>query len=150
MSNGGIFGTETPTQWLGNFLNQYTGKKPLFSGGTQIGTWTVGGGWFDTNAQDVMSNVCNGIVDITANITAAQQDPSTWTTIDDLGFPVAVQDYCLSKGVIPNWMTQTELNAYQTNADGSITKPGAASSHLVPLAVAGGLILLSVILLARR
>lgn len=151
MTTGSIFGTETPTQWLGNFLNQYTGAKPLFSGGVQIGTWSPGGGWFDTNAQDVYSSVCNQTVSLNANVTAAQQDPTTWTTWDDWGGSVRVQDYCLQKGVIPNWMTQDQLNQYVQNPDGSITPPGGGGSNLVvPLAVAGGLILLSVILLARR
>lgn len=150
MTYGGIFGTQTPTQWLGNFAEQFFGDKPLFSGGVQIGSWTGQGSWFDGNASDQFANVCNQIVTLNDGVTAAQQDPSTWYTYDDWDQNIRVQDYCLSKGVVPSWMTQAQLATYQQNADGSYSLPGAGSSLVVPLAVAGGLVLLSVILLARR
>lgn len=144
----GLGSTQNPMQWLGNFGLGFLGIKPLFSNGVQIGTWSPGGGFFDLNEQDVMSSLCNQNVSFNAGVTAAQMDPTTWTTYDDWDNIIKVQDYCLQKAVVPNWMSQDQLNQYQTNPDGSITP--APSSLVVPLAIAGGLILISLLLAARR
>jgi hypothetical protein len=146
---------ESPTQILANFAEGFVGIKPLFSGAVQIGTWAPGGGFFDLNAQDVIGSLCGQDVSLNDGLTSTQLDPHTWTTWDDLDLPIKAQDYCLQKGVTPNWMTADELAGYQQNADGSITPTAAGtatgtSSILVPLAVAGGLVLLSLILIARR
>jgi hypothetical protein len=148
----GYGGTQTPMQALDNFLAEFGGVKPLFSGGVQIGHWSPAGGlvgWFDTSAQNVLGDLCTQNVTLNAGLTAAQMDPSTWTTVDDNLFPIKVQDYCLQKAIVPNWMTQEQLNQYQQNADGSIV-PQGQSSIVLPLAIGGGLVLLSIILMARR
>jgi hypothetical protein len=148
----GMGDTQTPTQAIGNFLEGFAGIKPLFSGGVQIGNWSPAGGltgWFNTSAQNVLGDLCNGNVSLNPGLTPSQLDPTTWTTYDDWELPIKVQDYCLQKAIVPNWMTQDQLNTYQQNADGSIT-PQSTSSALIPLALGGGLVLLSIMLLARR
>lgn len=139
--------TETFSQTIENFAEGFLGSKPLFSNGVQIGNWSVGGGYFDTNAQDVMSGLCNQVVSFYPSVTDAQKDPTTWTTINDWGVSIGVQDYCLQKAVIPNWMTQDQLNQYTTTVGGSIVP--VQSSLIVPLAIAGGLVALA-LLIGRR
>lgn len=149
-----LWGTGSVAQDIGNFLEGYWGAKPIFSGGVQIGNWEWGGSllnYFDTSAQSGLAPLCNQQIQLWDTVTAAQQDPSTWMTYDDNEQLISVQDYCLQKAVIPNWVTQDVLNQYVQNPDGSITKPGAAAAFpIVPLAVAGGLVLLSILLIARR
>lgn len=148
-AGGGLFQAQTPVQWAGNFLEGFIGQKPLFSGGVQIGNWSVGGGYFDTNAQDVMRNVCSGSASLFSNITAQQADPATWTTYDDWENPISVQDYCLQKAVVPSWVDQSTLNNYVQTTGGSIV-PLQTQSLTVPLAVAAGILALSLFMIARR
>jgi len=131
----------TFSQTVIDFAEGFIGMKPLFSNGVQIGNWSVGGGWFDTNAQDVMSSVCNQQVQLYPNVTAAQQDPTTWQTYDDWGRLIKVQDYCLQKQVVPNWMTADQAAAY------SLQQAGGGIA--LPLAIAGGFLLLSFLLVRR-
>lgn len=138
--------TQSGVQNIANFAEQLVGVKPIFSGGLQIGSWWSG---FNFTAQDQVSSLCTADVTLNDNLTAAQMDPHTWMTWDDLDQLILAQDYCLQRGVTPSWMTAADLTGYQQNADGSIT-PVKSNAAIVPLAIAGGLILLSVILIARR
>jgi hypothetical protein len=135
------------TQEIGDVAEGFLGFKPLYSSGVRIGNWSGGGGFFDINAQDFMAGVCNQQVDFITGVTPQQMDPTTWTTIDDWGRSIPVQNLCLQKGVIPNWMTQDQANAYVQQSDGSIVP--AASVNVLPLVAAGALILVSLALAVR-
>lgn len=138
----------TPVQALENFAEGFIGWKPLFSNAVQIGNWTSAGGFFDVNAQDVMGNLCRGIVQFNPGVTDAQRDPNTWTTVDDLWLPISVNNYCMQKHVPPSWFTQDQASGYVQTASGSYVPQ--QNSVWVPLAIAGGLVGLSLLLIARR
>jgi hypothetical protein len=143
--------TQTATQALFNFSEGFVGWKPLFSGGVQIGNWTSAGGFFDVNAADVMADICRGAASLNDNLTAAQQDPNSWTTVDDWWNPISVNDYCMQKAIVPTWFTQDQVNQYAPASGGGYARPGGASSSLIlPLAIGGGLVALSVLLTIVR
>lgn len=141
----GLGDVQTPTQALLNFSEGFLGYKPLFSGGVQIGNWTSAGGFFDINAQSVMGNICKGVAELYDNVAPEHLDPNTWTTVDDWWMPVTVNDYCMQKHVIPTWFSQSQADAYVQTAGGSFVP--SQTSLVVPLAIAGGLVGLSLVLM---
>jgi hypothetical protein len=118
---------------VGNFTEGFFGKKPLFSNGTQIGNWSLGGSYFDLNKADNLAPLCSGQVALFSGVTADQMDPSTWQTYDDWGGLINVDSYCAQAGLSSN---------------GAVAGP--ASYDYTPLYIAGGLVLLSIMIAVRH
>ena len=118
---------------VGNFTEGFFGRKPLFSNGVQIGNWTLGGSYFDLTKSDNLAPLCSGQVQLFSGVTPAQLDQSTWTTLDDWGAQISAADYCQQAGL---------------SLGGTVA--GASGFDYTPLYVAGGLVLLSLMIALRR
>lgn len=94
---------------VGDFALGFANERPVYVGATKIGYWK----------QDP-SSLCKGVIYI-ENAEAAKADPSTWTTKDDLWRDIPVNQFCVSAGLTPPWMTAAQVAATPTPAGANIT-----------------------------
>lgn len=132
---------ESLAQAFSNFVVGFTGKKPVFSNGVQIGFLKDG-------------NACRGVIELNKGA-PTNTDPSTWMTKDGWWRDVSVSKLCLDNNITPTWLADKSSQIVTNPVTGVKTLPGVTDQGTVvglnvPLLAAAGLGGLGLLLLIVR
>lgn len=135
-------GSESFAQAFANFMVGFTGKKPVFSNGVQIGYLKDG-------------NACRGVIELTKGA-ATNTDPKTWMTKDKWWRDVSVTKLCMDNNITPTWLEDKKDQIVTNPVTGVKTLPGVTDSGTtvvgmnIPLLAAAGVGGIGLLLLLRR
>lgn len=137
----GLGSAESLTQAFSNFMIGFTGKKPVFANGVQIGFLKDG-------------NACRGVIELSKGA-PTNTDPATWMTKDGWWRDVSVSKLCLDNNVTPTWLADKASEIKTNPVTGVKTLPGVTDQPTVvglnvPLVAAAGIGGLGLLLLLTR